>query len=191
MRRGRAARDVDVGETAATPFGPADFSGGRYAPLSDVEAKTTHETALELLETLGLSQATPSMVEKVTACGGCLTDQGRLTFPRDLVTAALEGTRRDVTLFGRAPGADLDISGDRLHFSSGGASPSIVDLETGLYRDATTRDLYDAARLVDAMENIHHFSRSLVARDAPDPLTMDINTAYAWPYVSNAPRCDR
>jgi len=179
MRRGRAARDAGGETAAAAAFGPAGFSGGRYAPLSDGEVQTTHETALELLETLGLSQATPGMVEMVTAHGGRLTDQGRLTFPRTLVAAALGGARRDVTLFGRAPGADLDLSGDRLHFSSGGASPSVVDLETGRYRDATTRDLYDAARIVDTMENIHHFSRSLVARDAPDPLTMDINTAYA------------
>ncbi len=179
MRRGRAAREADVGGVTATSFGPAGFSGGRYAPLSETEVRTTHETALTLLDTLGLSQATPSMVAMVTAHGGRMTDQGRLTFPRKLVETVLEGARRDVTLFGRAPGTDLDLSGDRLHFSSGGASPSIVDLETGRYRDALTRDLYDAARLVDAMENIHHFSRSLVARDAPDPLTMDINTAYA------------
>ncbi len=179
MRRGRAARDGDVGVVGAMSFGPAGAAGGRFAPLTGAEVETTHETALELLETLGLSQATPSMVEKVTAHGGRLTEQGRLIFPRDLVEAALAGARRDVTLFGRASGTDLDLSGDRLHFSSGGASPSIVDLETGLYRDATTRDLYDAARLVDVMENIHHFSRSLVARDAPDPLLMDINTAYA------------
>lgn len=179
MRRGRAARDADAGVAAALSFGPAGFSGGRYVPLSEAEVQAIHETALELLETLGLSQATPGMVKAVTARGGCLTDQGRLIFPRKLVAAALDGARRDVTLFGRAPGADLDLSGDRLHFSSGGASPSIVDLETGRYRDAATRDLYDAARLVDALDNIHHFSRSLVARDAPDPLTMDINTAYA------------
>ena len=63
--------------------------------------------------------------------------------------------------------------------SSGGASPGIVDLDTGRYREPGTRDLYDAARLVDALEHIHHFSRSLVARDAPDPYSMDVNTAYA------------
>lgn len=179
MRRGRAAREAALDSAPATAFGPAGFPGGRYAPLSSAEVNATHETALELLENLGLSQATPLMVECVEANGGRLTDDGRLTFPRKLVRDAIASVRRDVMLFGRAPGADLDLSGDRLHFSSGGASPSIVDLETGRYRDASSGDLYDAARLVDTLENIHHFSRSLVARDAPDPLTMDVNTAYA------------
>ena len=40
-------------------------------------------------------------------------------------------------------------------------------------------DLYDAARIVDRMDNIHHFSRSVVARDIDDSAVMDLNTAYA------------
>ena len=47
---------------------------------------------------------------------------------------------------------------------SGGAAPSMIDIETGRYRDSTLRDLYDAARLVDALDNVHFFSRSVVAR---------------------------
>ena len=55
----------------------------------------------------------------------------------------------------------------------------MVDLESGRYREATLRDLYDAARLVDRLDNIHFFNRSLVARDVPDPRRFDLNTAYA------------
>lgn len=138
-----------------------------------------HEAVLFLLEELGLSQATSSMVEKVTAKGGRLTADGRLLFPRELVLESIESARRDVVLHGQRAGLELELSGARVHMSSGGASPSIVDLETGHYRDSTTKDLYDAARLVDAMEHVHHFSRSLVARDASDSLTLDSNTAYA------------
>ena len=137
------------------------------------------EAVLHLLETLGLSQATPSMVEKVTQHGGSLTEDGRLLFPRELVLQTIASARRDVVLYGRRPGLELELNHARVHMSSGGASPSVVDLDTGRYRDSTTKDLYDAARLVDAMEHIHHFSRSMVARDAPDPFAMDVNTAYA------------
>jgi trimethylamine--corrinoid protein Co-methyltransferase len=119
------------------------------------------------------------MVERVTARGGGLTADGRLLFPRDLVLEEVAAARRDVVLHGQRPGLELDLSGARVHMSSGGASPSILDLETGRYRDATAKDLYDAARLVDSLEHVHHFSRSLVARDAPDPLSLDVNTAYA------------
>jgi trimethylamine--corrinoid protein Co-methyltransferase len=54
-----------------------------------------------------------------------------------------------------------------------------MDLETGRYRESNLRDLYAAARVVDSLEHIHFFSRSLVARDMPDLHSLDINTAYA------------
>lgn len=41
-----------------------------------------NEAVLHLLETLGLSQATPSMIEKVCAQGGTYTVDKRLLFPR-------------------------------------------------------------------------------------------------------------
>jgi trimethylamine--corrinoid protein Co-methyltransferase len=55
----------------------------------------------------------------------------------------------------------------------------IVDLESDTYRPSTLADLYDAARLVDALENVHFFSRSVIARDMDDAALLDINTAYA------------
>ena len=41
---------------------------------------------------------------------------------------------------GQRPEHDLEIGGRRVHFGSGGASPNIVDLDTGLYRGATLAD---------------------------------------------------
>ena len=119
------------------------------------------------------------MIDKVTAAGGSLTDDGRLLFPAGLVEETVSSARRDVVLYGQRPGLEIDLSGSRVHISSGGASPNIVDLDSGRYRLAKTKDLYDSARLVDALEHIHHFSRSVVAGDAADPLALDINTAYA------------
>ena len=153
--------------------------GGRYRPLSEDDCRAVHATTLELLSTLGLSQPIPSMVEHVVAKGGRLTPDGRLLFPKALVEDVIAGARRDIVLHGRRPGLEIEPVGDRVYVGSGGAAPSIVDLETGRYRPATARDLYDAARLVDTLDNIHLFSRSLVARDARDPHQLDVNTAYA------------
>ena len=92
---------------------------------------------------------------------------------------AVEGAARDIILHARRPGWDLDISGARVHMSSGGGGPGVFDMDTSLYRPGTAKDLYDVARIVDAMEHIHHFSRSIVARDATDNLQLDVNTAFA------------
>ena len=177
-RTSRRRRGAPGPETVAPAVTPG-MSGGRYRPLDPSEIAAVEEAVFHLLESLGLSQAIPSMVERVTARGGRLTTDGRLLFPRQLVRDFLSAARRDVRLHNRAGTDPLELTGSRVHFGTGGASPNIVDLESGKYRSSTTRDLYDAARLIDTLEHIHVFSRSMVATDAPDPRALDVNTAYA------------
>jgi trimethylamine--corrinoid protein Co-methyltransferase len=178
-RRGRQERLAQADKPEDQPPVWPGVEGARLQPLSGAEVTLVEESALHLLETLGLSQAIPSMIERVTAAGGTVTEDGRLQFPRSLGKRALAEVRRDVVLYGQTPEHDLNLSGARVHMSSGGAAPGVFDIETGAYRDSSLQDLYDAARLCDAMENIHHFSRAVVARDVQDNRAMDINTAYA------------
>ena len=178
-RRGRRARAAAAQAQAQAPPVWSGVVGGRYRPLSEAQARRVHKTALDLLEKVGLASPTDSLVQTVTQAGGALGDDGRLRFPRALVEDVIAGARRDVVVHGQRGGLELDLSGARVHVGSGGASPSIVDLDSGAYRDATLRDLYDAARLADALDNIHFFNRSLVARDVAAPRAFDLNTAYA------------
>lgn len=154
-------------------------SGGQYEPLTPDNLDQIHEAVLDLLETLGLSQAPQCMIDIATAHGGTFTEEGRLLFPRHLVGEALAGIRRDVVLWSRRNGYHLDISGARVHVGSGGAAPRIQDIETHTYRETTIRDLYDMARIVDLQEHIHFFSRPVVGTDAPNPFDLDVNTLYA------------
>lgn len=177
-RRGRKDRLRQPEQEDVPPVWPGVL-GGRLLPLSSGEAELAEDAAFSLLETLGLSQAIPSMIEKVTDAGGTYTEAGRLLFPEKLVRWAIDGAQRGFTLCGQTPDRDLKIEGARVHMSTGGAAPGVFDLDTHAYRDSTLQDLYDAARIVDRMDNIHHFSRSVVARDIEDNAVMDLNTAYA------------
>ena len=172
---------ADQSNPEQTPPNPVwrGVLGGRYKPLSDLEQQQVHESVLNLLENPGLSQANQSMIDRVCAAGGEYKDNDRLIFPRELVMDCLDKGLKSITLHGRQPGLDIELSGNRIHTSSGGAAPSIRDSKTGLYRPSTARDLFEAARVADHMEHIHHFSRSLVVTDAQDNFSLDINTAYA------------
>ncbi len=66
-----------------------------------------------------------------------------------------------------------------MHFGTAGAAVHIVDVEKNEYRESYLQDLYDAARIVDNMDNIHFFQRPLVPRDVLGELNMDMNTLYA------------
>ena len=180
-RGGRAARRA---LRAAPP--PRDkrpvrpgLEGGRYRPLSEADAARVHRAALEVLETIGLADPIPSCVEAVTAAGGRLGPEGRLLFPRALVEDTIAGAARRFPLHARDPRHDMEPWGDKIYFGTAGAAVHMVDAATGAYRDSTLRDLYDLARLVDAMEHVHFFQRMVVARDLADPGDLDFNTCYA------------
>ena len=157
----------------------AGLPGGQYKPLTQEGMARIHEAALEALEVIGLSQAPASGVEIMTRAGAIQGDDGRLRFPRALVEDMLALAARDLTLFGRDPKHDLHLTGTNVHFGTAGAAVHIVDLETNTYRDSTAQDLYDAARITHALDNVHFFQRAMVARDVTDNLEMDLNTLYA------------
>jgi len=181
LRRGRSARLSDR-QQAEEETGQSKWmgvTGGRFNPLNIDDIEQIHHAVLDLLETLGLSQAPQCMIDIVTSNGGALTDEGRLLFPRTLVHDALDGIRRDIVLWSRRDGYHLDLSGARVHVGTGGAAPRIQDIKIHTYRETTIQDLYDMARIVDLQEHIHFFSRPVVGTDASNPFDLDVNTLYA------------
>lgn len=182
-RRRRGARAA-LHALRAAPLAESDqpirpgLSGGRFQPLTDAEVARVHEAVLETLDTIGLAQAIPTCVEAVTRAGGRY-ENGRLHFPRALVEDTIANANRNVTLFGRDPRHDLEITGSRVYFGTAGAAVHIVDIDSREYRDSTLQDVYDLARVVDGLDNIHYFQRCVVARDVAEPADMDFNTCYA------------
>ena len=177
-RRRRGAKSA--AETAPTLANQRLIGcGGSFAPLDAAGVECLHQTALTLLSQTGFSEAPPAAIKLVEAAGGRLDDRGRLLFPEALVTAAIEGLPRDLTLYGRGDDTDMVLGDTKVHVGTGGASPMVYDPMLGRYRESGLADLYDAARLVDTLTHIHFFSRPMVARDMPDLRHLDVNTAYA------------
>lgn len=172
-----AARSAPLAENLR-PIRPG-LPGGQYKPLTEAGVKRIHEAALEALEVIGLSQAPESGIEVMTKAGAILGDDGRLRFPRALVEDMLAKAARNITLYGRDPKHDMELTGTRTYFGTAGAAVHIVDVEKREYRDSTAADLLAASKLVHHLDNIHFFQRAMVCRDVPDNLLMDMNTLYA------------
>ena len=154
------------------------MEGGRYKPLDDQDILKVHRAALRLLSEVGLADAPPSGVEILTRAGCELSPTGRLLFPPSLVEDTLAKAGRRFALHGQDPRHDMEPWGKRVYFGTAGAAVNMVEPD-GSYRPSTIKDLYDCARVVDALEHVHFFQRTVVPRDLPDPFEMDFNTAYA------------
>ena len=177
-RRSKRKRAISENEVVL-PVVTKGMVGGKYKPLTDHEIEQIHQTTLDVLENIGMSNPLPQLKEVALEQGGNFTDQGRLCFPRSLVEDVIARAGRDFVMYGRDPKHDIEMTDKKVHLYGGGEAVTILDLGATTYRPSTINDVYDIARVVDYLENIHSYSRLVVATEFTDLLKTDINTAYA------------
>lgn len=179
-RGGRASRVALRAAPLAEDIKPIrpGMTGGQYRPLTEPDALKINDAVMDVLWQIGIGDCIPSAVEACEKMGAEFRD-GRLHFPRSAVEDAIAGAARNFPLCAQVPELDIHPGDSRVYYGTAGAAVHLVESETRTYRESTLQDLYDAARIVEQMENIHFFQRPMVARDLPDPTELDINTLYA------------
>jgi len=153
--------------------------GGKYKPLTDHDIEQIHQTALDVLENIGMGDPIPEFKEAALKSGCTINDKGRILFPRSLVEDVIARAGRDIVKYARDPKHDIDLSDKKVHLYGGGEAVTMLDLGANNYRPSTINDVYDLARLVDSLDHIHGFSRLVVATELSSWFEADINTAYA------------
>ncbi|MGB1336682.1 trimethylamine methyltransferase family protein [Planktomarina sp.] len=173
----KAARAAPLSE-AMRPVRPG-MQGGTYKPLTQLDMERINEAALCALEEIGLADAPQSGIDIMVGAGAILGDDGRLRYPRALIEDMLVKANREITLCARNPKHDLHLSEKKVHYGTAGAAVHMVDVQSQSYRESTVRDLHNAARIVEHLDNIHFVQRPMVCRDILDNREMDLNTIYA------------
>lgn len=178
-REARRSRRRAPLEAHLQPVWPGMASPG-LGPLDDAGKERIHRSALRVLDEIGFG-AVPDFTRATLLGAGARFDPdlNRITFPPSLVEDVVAAAKAEFVWSARDPRHDLELGGDRLYFGTGGAAVHVVDLVERRYRESTLRDLYEAARIADACDNVHFFQRTVIARDMPTPLELDVNTAYA------------
>ncbi len=171
-----AARTAPVAEINPCP--PGQF-GGQYQPLNPRELSDILDTAFRLLAEVGMSEVPAGFEQIALSKGAELNGLGRLTFSRPLIENIIDGAAKSFVFYGRDPKHDFEIGDKQVRFGTGGAAVQTLDLETGLYRASTLKDLHDFTRLIDTLDNVSWFTRCCVATDVEDIFDLDVNTAYA------------
>ncbi len=160
------------------PAAPGQF-GGAYAPLSQPDIKIIVDQAHRVLEEIGFGDVPDIVMEQALRQGCRVNELGRLCFPRTLVEDIVAGACKSFVFHGRDPDLTIEVGGSSVYFGTGGAAVQTLDLESGLYRPSTLRDLHDFTALIDRLENVSWFTRCCVATDIADVRDLDINTAFA------------
>ena len=109
----RAARSAPLPDNLSVGGGHV---GQSNKPLSDADVLRIHHAVLDVLENIGLADATPSGIDYMTQAGAKLTPAGRLIFPRALVEDTVARAARHFVLHGQDPKHDMEPWGSRVYF---------------------------------------------------------------------------
>ncbi|SHL74092.1 trimethylamine---corrinoid protein Co-methyltransferase [Roseovarius marisflavi] len=158
---------------------PPGQIGGSYKPLTEAELNSIYDTALMLLENLGLGQVPSRLRADLSAIGARSNGAGRILLPQPLVQEAIDQAAKTFVLHGRDEARSIEVGGNRVHFGTGGAAVQTLDLDSRRYRPSTLEDLHNFTRLQDVLPNVSWYTRCCVATDVPDMFDLDVNTVYA------------
>jgi trimethylamine--corrinoid protein Co-methyltransferase len=172
----RALRAAGVRGQAVRP----GMSGGAYKPLSERDIQRINETALDILENIGIGEPIPEILHYALPKGCILGDDNRLRFPRALIEDLVDASAKGYVAYAPDPKYDIEITAERVYFSTSGESVSVLDYKSQAFRPTRLVDLYDAARLADTLEHIHQFGQPFIAAEySSDVYVHDMNIAYA------------
>jgi trimethylamine--corrinoid protein Co-methyltransferase len=137
--------------------------------FSDDEAANMHETALRMLEELGMRVLLPEARAIFAAGGARVTDDDMVHIGRDMVEAALATAPKSIHCRAGAAHRDVVLELGAIAFQPGAGAPHATDLRRGR-RPGSGSDFSDYTRLAHHFDVFQMMSPSVEPQDVPTQL---------------------
>jgi len=158
--------------TAATP----GISSSLYRPLDELSVKRVAEESFRILEKSGVKVYTPRGLEAFKSAGADVNESEQLVkIPRAMMEDAISSNPSSITLYSRDDETNALLTGNKVHFGTGGTALYVLDPDTGERRQSTVDDVILNARLMDVLENIHVFTINVFPNEIEDKEEIDVN----------------
>lgn len=155
------------------------LTGGVFKPLSQDQIQKIHKASMKVFEETGI-RVNNEKALKIFHDAGADVDFKRKIVRADesWIMSKIETAPSKIVLYGREEKHNLELDGFKVYFGTGGTALNVLDLDTGERRPSTLKDVQMAARLVDALDNIHFFILSCYPNEL-DKNNVDVNRFYA------------
>lgn len=166
--RGRRKRKRTVAETPArTPnYRQLKHPFPQQKVFSDDEVQNIHDTALRVLEELGIKTLLPEAREIFAKAGARVDDDQMVYIGRDIVEAALKTAPPSFRLRAANPLRDQTYELGSMLFMPGVGCPNANDAVRGR-RPGSLRDFTEAIKLCQHYDVMHTFGPLTEAQDVP------------------------
>lgn len=133
--------------------------------FSEDQVEAIHETALKVLEELGIKVLLPEARAIYRAAGAIVEDDSQMVWiGRDIIADALAAAPRAFVLRGAVPGRDIEMKLGTLAFQSGAGAPNITDRIRGR-RPGTLAAAEQTAKLIQHFDALHLMCPGVEAQD--------------------------
>jgi len=143
-----------------------------FEVLSRDQRESIYRAALEVMErTGGLFESEEAL--ELFENSEAVVEGNRVWIPTSLVEEAIRSSPSKVTLSDREGKRVMHLGRNRVYFGTGSDQPYTYDRETGEPRECTYEDVYNAARVVDALPHIDFFMSHGLVSDVEHNRTYD------------------
>src|SRR3990172_3136476 len=138
--------------------------------LNENQKNTLHSASLEVLQETGVNVHS-EVTRKRLAEAGCQVDENRVRIPGHLIQWALNQFPKKVELYDRNGDSAMNLEGKNCYFGTGSDTPFVIDLDTGLRRNAVLSDIENVSRLTDSLHNLDFLMCMGIASDVPPSIS--------------------
>ena len=139
----------------------------RQPAFSDDRVEAIHQTALRVIEELGIRVLNDDARKRFKQAGATVHEDSLMVhIDRELVEQALETAPSEFVLHGATPERNVTLGGDNVAFVSVGGPPHISDLDNGK-RNGTLEDTRNIIKLSEHFDVIHLQSTNVESQDIP------------------------
>ncbi len=150
----------------------------RFPRLTKEQCRMMHEASLYILERIGVKLDLEEAVLLLQKAGARVSGDNIVHIPPSLVEWALKTVPKQVVLHDRNGNPAMTVKGHSCFYGPGSDCLNIIDHRTGERREPLLKDLQEAVRICDALENID-FVMSMV-------LPVDVDKTLADRYQMEA-----
>ncbi len=166
-RRRRPPRPTSSGPTILRDYQRLENAFPVKEVFSADEVAKIHDTALRVLDELGIRILLPEAREILARAGARVDEDNQMVFlDRGMVEENLKEAPSAFTIYGQTPQYDIDLHQKSLIFVAGAGCPNITDLDHGR-RAGTLEDFETTTKLQQTFGIIGKLSPSIEPQEVP------------------------
>lgn len=137
----------------------------KYSLLSETELEKIHNTALKILESVGMKVDDKQAIKIYQSAGAKVEGDNIVKFPPSMVQEALEKCNPQFSLYHRNTNEEVVLGDSITKHGTLGWTSSILDWKTGEYREAVLADLIESVKMCGALDEVSLFMSPLICSD--------------------------